>query len=771
MELRSCNHLHFIQTVQGGLVIKKLNVYRGKPVLKFKKLNEIYEASGTENENPSHASKVKRLLFKSESPAGENSDGDDGRNSDVDGLVFGSTTLKQIKEKCKEKKRKRSKFVDLTAAEMCTRVKEETDEDDSDLMEPLSNLKSKLSKNKKAKRKCLKNHVSTPAKGVQETVNSEEISGHQDIIPSKEDLSAPINIKVEVPHPGFSDSQSAVRFDGDSSTCNDGQVDSLGIISKDVAEIAIQCFPTTQVPISPTLPELFIVNEVSQERVGAANSEPIQIVSEPGNDMKKVDEIGTECVPPTQVLISPTESQFCSLNKAHHEYIGDADSELVQILNADIKEVEISEVTCHNSDLPASESKEEGYDNDFDSTDIFFEPVFSPCDRSSDMHDDSQSPWSEYGMPSKDGSDTADESSDVAVQSSLQHTEFGQGSDLCAPDDIAEEDLSSSQETSALHSSVSPCNLASDSCLVSSPDSPTAEENQPQRTTCGDKERNCSPEMLHNDASEELTTSDGSECHHNPNLKRPPPERLLSTRKSISPDSQEKLCEAMKSVELQDEEAYSHKKLCFGKQTRNENKIHGAERSDQISNHQQINVEPKNHKRNVHLDGISKVPPLSHAVPGMSTGCTSIESCSQNAVAFSERQMRDIECLATKLTNELKTMKEIAEESLYPETFSARSLKYKAHEVRLAVKSANKVEQLAKRWLSMMARDCNRFCKIMKLTEKQPDDSQSAPVSNKGKKKITFADEAGEELCHVRLFENNLSSTPETDTEKPQVLN
>ncbi|KAL5570731.1 hypothetical protein UlMin_020328 [Ulmus minor] len=41
---------------------------------------------------------------------------------------------------------------------------------------------------------------------------------------------------------------------------------------------------------------------------------------------------------------------------------------------------------------------------------------------------------------------------------------------------------------------------------------------------------------------------------------------------------------------------------------------------NKISNHQQISVEPKNHKRTVHLDGISKVPPLSHAIPGMSTG-------------------------------------------------------------------------------------------------------------------------------------------------------
>ena len=39
------------------------------------------------------------------------------------------------------------------------------------------------------------------------------------------------------------------------------------------------------------------------------------------------------------------------------------------------------------------------------------------------------------------------------------------------------------------------------------------------------------------------------------------------------------------------------------------------------------------------------------------------------------------ECLATKLTNELQTVKEIAEERLLPEAYPATPLKYNANEL------------------------------------------------------------------------------------------
>lgn len=34
-------------------------------------------------------------------------------------------------------------------------------------------------------------------------------------------------------------------------------------------------------------------------------------------------------------------------------------------------------------------------------------------------------------------------------------------------------------------------------------------------------------------------------------------------------------------------------------------------------------------------------------------------------------------------------------------------------QARMAIKNATRIEESTKKWLSMMARDCNRFCKIM----------------------------------------------------------
>lgn len=120
-----------------------------------------------------------------------------------------------------------------------------------------------------------------------------------------------------------------------------------------------------------------------------------------------------------------------------------------------------------------------------------------------------------------------------------------------------------------------------------------------------------------------------------------------------------------------------------------ETKIYKAERPVKITgirfceNQKQKIVKSKNEKRRDQPEGVPKDTNLSHPVPRFSTGCNSIEICSESAIAFSQRQMQDIECLATKLTNELKTMKEIAEDRLYSQASPATSLKFKANEVCL----------------------------------------------------------------------------------------
>lgn len=57
------------------------------------------------------------------------------------------------------------------------------------------------------------------------------------------------------------------------------------------------------------------------------------------------------------------------------------------------------------------------------------------------------------------------------------------------------------------------------------------------------------------------------------------------------------------------------------------------------------------------------------------------------------------------------------------------------------------------------------------MTENESSAPESETVVNKERKKITFADEAGEELCHVRFFKNDFPSSLEPDTENPEVVN
>lgn len=92
-----------------------------------------------------------------------------------------------------------------------------------------------------------------------------------------------------------------------------------------------------------------------------------------------------------------------------------------------------------------------------------------------------------------------------------------------------------------------------------------------------------------------------------------------------------------------------------------------------------ISVIPKTFKRGSHPKGISKIPHSSR--PATSLGCSSVQSCSNSAIAFSKQQMHGIECIAMKLTKELKSMKDIMDDMLRSEFCLNTSLRYKVNEV------------------------------------------------------------------------------------------
>ncbi|PQQ13616.1 uncharacterized protein Pyn_34298 [Prunus yedoensis var. nudiflora] len=745
MELRSCTHLHFIQALKGGLPVKTLNVARGRPVLKFKKLIDICETLDAKNGDSFPAippkDEFRGLFMDRDWVMGEStrnctvrnttvkteredfgfnsSDNNDGRD-DLDGL-----TLKQIKETCKSKKRKRSKSVDFKKKlEMCYPIKQEyselqTDEEDCDLVEPLSNWKVKLSKkaNAKTKSKCMKNCVSTMSQSAILTTKLEHIPSELETLQFSRDVPTPVlYIKVEVPETDSSDFQNTTCFLGNTSLACDNQVGSCEVIPNELPETAADCVSRTRLPISLTKEsQIYGVDEDWYEDMEYDNPTPIQILTTSGWDIIKVDD------------------------------------------------PEITSYQCF--DFPLLEYNIEGYITDSVHPDIFIEAISSSQDHNFDTLDTLSSGDERLYQTN---SATQVQMSTMAVDDSFQCRGPINGTDGCLPEADNRADVTSNVEASA--SSISDCGLGSGSCLVSAAaDSPMAEEEKQSQTfPCAVAERNLSPGIFSSDANDELTTlvNGGS-----PDLKQQrPPQRLFQTRKIISPASQEKLCKAMKSIELQDEDISKiHRtckgNLCFGKQA--ENTIGGAGGPDQIRRaiKTQNNRNPKYEKIHSHPKGIPKGSNVSAAAPRFSTGCTSIRACSESAIAFSQRQMHDIECLTTKLSNELKTVKEIAEERLQREAYPATSLRYNANEARMAIKNVTRVEASARRLLSMMSRDCNRFCKIMKLADNGSNASEN--VANK-EKKITFADEAGEKLCHVKFFENDMASFPGIDGDQEQ---
>lgn len=88
-------------------------------------------------------------------------------------------------------------------------------------------------------------------------------------------------------------------------------------------------------------------------------------------------------------------------------------------------------------------------------------------------------------------------------------------------------------------------------------------------------------------------------------------------------------------------------------------------------------------KRSQMAKGNLEGPRFSRTLPNLSTGCTSVQGCSESAVAFSQRQMHDMESVAGKLMTELKSMKDIVEQKLLFEAYRNSSLKNDADEVRM----------------------------------------------------------------------------------------
>lgn len=217
MDRGRCDHLHYIQTIKGGLVTKVLNVFRGRPKLSFRSLADIHERESLMFDNDD--GKAERLcidvieegIVKTEPDvlACDADDGDAQRIHDLDDDDgdFSILTLKQLKESFKSRKRKRSQGLNsskikiniVDTVEVYTE-KQHMAEDDPDFTETLSSLKTKLSKNTKSKKKkkCLKD-LPVSSQEIVLVEQSEEILNSQEFLPSSGDSAALVEVKLDCP--------------------------------------------------------------------------------------------------------------------------------------------------------------------------------------------------------------------------------------------------------------------------------------------------------------------------------------------------------------------------------------------------------------------------------------------------------------------------------------------------------------------------------------------------------------------------------------------
>ncbi|RCV44156.1 hypothetical protein SETIT_9G351600v2 [Setaria italica] len=234
------------------------------------------------------------------------------------------------------------------------------------------------------------------------------------------------------------------------------------------------------------------------------------------------------------------------------------------------------------------------------------------------------------------------------------------------------------------------------------------------------------------------------------------PKKLLSKRKIMSPTSQEKLCNALTGIDLCDGVQRLKRKIV----------IEDCDKT-RISLPQPAPKQDRSmFSTDRRLKGRTNVSPTSKGVlkstgspPHQQTTCSCMRNSSvvldtEKAVEFSQRQMHDIENIAAKLIRSLKHMKSIVDESLSSEAYSLLPNSNIA-EIRAASEDALEVEKTTRKWLSIMNKDCNRFCKILSLAKKS---AVSHPEVPRKQRKITFADETGGTLCHVKVFKEGQTS-------------
>ncbi|XP_056177123.1 uncharacterized protein LOC115670045 isoform X2 [Syzygium oleosum] len=749
MELRSCIHLHSIQAIKNGQVTKVLNITRGRPALLFKKVADLCGSGDVKD-----LITFRKFEPKDELDVSDFDDDDDVRgglypdtvgrkttrsnlncskfnhvdekNSLLDDFCLQNMTLNQIKERCKMQKRKRILWEDSSAIDDDSRSpKKEVrshslpEEDELDLEEPLIIWKAKM-KNFKGKKVSLKKCEDSSCQSAKVVVKAVQIPSPQPTLQSEGNLCMPISVKVEdEAHDCGSNSQTGVGAPRDSlEVVNDGQATSNVTVSSEVPNPANESYQDNQISVGEES-EICVLNKVPYEDVEHAT-----LASESSNldvAISVVNPDGSSCSSqPTKqpcgdgVGMSQDDAGESMLYD--HERIstksivGDCNSACNANLNPSCgvcldSPIEL-EKQCH---LCTGDDAEISCTADVPPCDVA-EPTKQPCGDGVGMsHHERISKKSIVGDCNSAGNANMNPSCDVCLDSPIK---VEKQSHVCTGDDV---EISCTTD-------VPPCDVADDPTTLQ-----MFEKFDQLKLHCA-------------------------------------PWRFFSARKVISPTSQERLRKLMGATESNDDCYGSRGKVYSQKQTETESL--GVERFKLIRR-AELPPNPKrkklkSNKKGSPPKGNHKDSNLSGTVPRVNSS----QSCSQSAIAFSQRQMQDFDNLATKLMTELNVMTDIVEGNSGGDSCLTGNTKYTTDEVKTAIENASKVKETARKWLSMMARDCNRFCKIMRLTE------DCHPMTehkvHKERKKITFADEAGGELCHVKYIEDSMASLLASNNENQE---
>lgn len=765
---------------------------------------------------------------------------EDEPESPLNGNSFGELTLSQLKKKCKRKKRKASESVLLTP---------KAEDDDSDLCEPLCKYRVKVSKSSRSKTMLANGSFPTSSRSTQ-IIASDPSTGTDDALLFRKDLEI-VNVKVEAPEVEYFEQGDTTHMADGPLTC-DGSVNFIAsesgflLVNRSFPTFSRSTQLAASESSTCTNDALLFSKDLATVNVKAEGpeveyferTEMTHMTDEPLIcDGVSVNFITSESgfvladheLKSTESGSFTNDGEICGFNEVSLDNLDDiTDSFLVSPMVGENMELDNEENMANNLlHLPASEVDKEECVNQQPSIVSSLEDDSPVEDLTASTSDCSQSHPYHQQTPEQTNYISGVQDSNSTIDGDHYCADLGQVSDSHMVEECAEGSPTNQEygspslmpDYSCLPSKSHPWpSPVNDDHVVSvEAKSPISEKKQNMTSVNADADSNslnsdnnsfvledtsivqeqlsfspanaCSEVKFSNHNHQTDIKTEASEIRNSDCIELRHSERLPSTRKAISPTSQEKLCLAMKSAELLDDmDHYKCKeKLYFGEQTENkfpssnsdveesDSHVHPQQPTRLIQNKDVISPKhmlkkPKNFKKGsppkrcLPPKGCLDGPRLCRSLPRLSSGCTSIQGCSESAIAFSQRQMHDIESLASKLMSELNSMKVIVEEKMLYEAYRSTSLKNEADEVKSAIKSATKTEEMARKWLSMMARDCNRFCKIMKLNEDDDDDAsdpatvEEKPVQ-KERKRISFADEVGGTLCDVKVFEVDRGSS------------